>query len=562
MRAGDAGRTAGWAQRIGLWLLVLVPTAWRSYEVFRAPRLVFEEGKDYFRAALSAPWWEALVRPHFDYLALVPNLGCTLAAQVPLEHAPRVTAAMGLGVQLLLCALVIHGRIFGPPGRRGAATRALALVLLLGAMGKASLWATTWAAQYLLALAVTLVLIEPGSVLRGVGLRWRALVVGLGGLTGLLCLPLVPLFGLRAWWERSRGHAVLTAVLASCALLQAALYVGRYDETGGAVSEAAAMRGGSREARAVLEVPTVRLLLRPVVGKETAAAWARAGDTGEGLDRTLLVGLLGTGFLLAWAIAMIRRDRLAVLPWLALAGQLALVFYAAIGVRRELFREDLVNPRYFVLPGYLVLVLALRSARLWTGWVTRTVIGLFLATAVWQAGRSFLFDAYRVPGDPWAVEARAFEAEEQHYLRIWTPDWYCIPAHRDGSAFAALPLDALAPGWTPPAGGIDLRIVTTPTGFRAVLEAPPGARVAAGAVHVLPRRLASPPSAPVPRLSFDWPARIFAQRIEGLVMPPAGVLEIPLDPDSMRPGVVCQARLMDREEDAWSRAWILTIPGP
>jgi hypothetical protein len=189
--------------------------------VVRAPwvlvqgRFWAEEATGYFAYAWSHSFLNALTAPQYGYFNLFANVAALGAAHVPLESAPRLTTALGLLVQLVPAATILFASVaaLSTPLRKGAA-----LLLLLVAPANPEVYLNTIQAQHLLCAAGGVVLIsEAGGRADRLG---KYLVLALGGLCGVACTFLAPLFWVQWWLERRRERLVQALILSACALLQ------------------------------------------------------------------------------------------------------------------------------------------------------------------------------------------------------------------------------------------------------------------------------------------------------------------------------------------------------
>jgi hypothetical protein len=133
-----------------------------------------------------------------------------------LTHAPFVTVAFALAVQLLLVALIAWSRapFWGGPGRRMVGI----VAVLAGAMTD-EIWLTTINSQHWLVLAGVLLLLEPPDASRA--RAWAAIAILLvTGLSSPVAGVLLPLFAWRAWRTRTRFAFAQATVMTLCALVQ------------------------------------------------------------------------------------------------------------------------------------------------------------------------------------------------------------------------------------------------------------------------------------------------------------------------------------------------------
>ncbi len=142
------------AVRAGAMLTFIVLVLLRLPAVTRHGRFWAEEAKLYFHNAWIMPWWQVLFRPANGYLSLYANVGGLLARYcVPLEQAPRVTAALALLAQCLpiLVLVTARDRWLRPAPILFAAVLLLAMPPLCD-----EVWLNTANSQFHIALAAAL----------------------------------------------------------------------------------------------------------------------------------------------------------------------------------------------------------------------------------------------------------------------------------------------------------------------------------------------------------------------------------------------------------------------
>jgi hypothetical protein len=187
----------------------------------RAPRLLFqgrvyaEEGTTYLRYAWDATPIRAMLAPHQGYYSLLDNLCALIAARLlPLSATAIFFTWTAAAVQLLLVFLAVECEVFRTPLQRW-----LALFALLLVTPNFEVWLNLENCQSILAVVAAVILIS--SAQRLFALRTATLV--LGALTSVTTMPLIPLFWLRVWRERSRGALVFALGITLPAFLQSAV---------------------------------------------------------------------------------------------------------------------------------------------------------------------------------------------------------------------------------------------------------------------------------------------------------------------------------------------------
>lgn len=390
-------------------------TLLRVPEIVLEPRFWAEEGRDYFVHALSVPALDALAAEHQGYYSLVPNVAAWLAIFVPLEHAPAVTTAIALLVQMLPVAIVATSAApwAGEPRRRAVA---VLVVLLVGAAGE--LHATTTNSQFQLALAAAVVYLELAAPIQPARRTALLGVLLLAGLTGVQSTLLAPVFAWRWWRDRQGADAAAAAVLASCLLLQAGVVL----SVAGQPDRFSVPREPIGAGLRTVEKLAKGLLIHPI-----------AGDLGPKFMKLpfgaamLAVGVVGVAAAAVAQLAILRRgpgrDMLAAAWLVAVASYL--------GSRRMAGGE-----RYLEVSSALI-VLAIATLAFDTGRprALRACAGIAVAAAVvvnaWlyplRTGGSFDADWPR-----WTAEVAAWRDGRAGAPRIH-PQW------ADGAWTAAVP---------------------------------------------------------------------------------------------------------------------------
>jgi hypothetical protein len=187
----------------------------------RLPRLLLqgrvyaEEGTTYLRYAWNATPLRALLAPHQGYYSLLDNLAALIAARLlPLSAAALFFTWIAAAVQLVLLLLAVECEAFRTPLERW-----LALFALLLVTPNIEAWLSLENCQSLFAVAAAVILISSTRRLFAL----RTAVLALGALTSVTTAPLIPLFWLRAWRERTRRALVFALTITLPALLQGAV---------------------------------------------------------------------------------------------------------------------------------------------------------------------------------------------------------------------------------------------------------------------------------------------------------------------------------------------------
>ncbi len=407
-------------------LVVLVLLLAGAFLVLRAPRVLVEgrfwaeEGTVYFAAARSdGP--ASLIRPHQGYLNLAANAAAAIAALpvFPLEAAARVTVVAALLLQLLPPLLLLTRRAAWLPGP-GARLAAVALYLL--ARPSNEVWLNTANSQFVLGVAVAIVLAtESTRAGRGPALA----LVGFAGLSGVPATLLFPLFWVDALRKRSRERLGEALLLTGCAAVQMAFVLSSF-------------AGGARSARADLDLLLPVLLSKSVVlpflsdrrgGDVALRVYLGLARGGDAVPLTLAALALVIAFGLAtWRARSFEAALLATAALvLTVAG-----FSGALGVDRAAHLRFVLpgeSERYAWAPNVLFLLslLALGVRAGTTHRLVRAVAFALAAAASIHGLRSYVLSARELPlfygGPSWPAEVRAWRADPTHRVRLWPANW-------------------------------------------------------------------------------------------------------------------------------------------
>ncbi len=378
----------------------------RSPKIVTQGRFWAEEGKVYFKDAVSGSWFDALLAPRMGYYSAFNKLAALAASAVPLEFAPRVTVLCAGLVMLGVALFIIRCDAFPTPGAKG-----LGLAALLFAVPSSEVWLNTINSQFYFAVGTAILLVTA----RGrIGSDVRLAFLLLAGLTGPVSVFLVPFFLYRAWRERTGWAYAEAAVLTLCTLVQAALVL--QGLTGGA-------RAGAFAPQALAAAIAVKSLILPWFGATLAQSAASALSDGPALPRA--VALAGT-LLMAGLLALVVARRPPA-RWLALMGT-ALVVLSCAGALQ-------VDPWGLVIPGIggryafatnvlwglaLVAVLGAAEEARWRRFIATLMLAAFLLTGA----SAFWSRDPLLSGPNWTHEVRAWRAGPPAApLKIWPPGW-------------------------------------------------------------------------------------------------------------------------------------------
>lgn len=409
----ETQQTAEPPARAWSWPVILL-AAYVAASVARVPAILLEgrfwaeEGGVFFRHALGSGWSEVLcyVAPKLGYYNLLSNASVLAASRlVDVEHAPLVTAWIALGVQTLPAAVIACGMI---RAIRTVAARGLALLALLLVPPNAETWLNTINGQSYLAIATALLLVadtgrEPGRI-------FRRLVLALAGLSGLVALFFLPLFWLRAWWEREHERVVQASILTLAALVQGMVLL-------------RALGRSERQVGLPIDILVaavyVKTMLLPLLGTVPAGKIAHPlllTVVRRGLPALPIVAV-SIGALACGLVVYRSRSRDAGL--LITAGALALLFGFAGALEQSDLRMLLLHilpnggERYYLVPNVLFvlgLFVALRTPNRFTlplrlGGAVMLVWILLVGANDYVSSRSIRADTF--VGPPWQREVAA-----------------------------------------------------------------------------------------------------------------------------------------------------------
>ena len=397
--------------RAGLFPLLAAAIVWRLPTIFADGRFWAEEGTVYFARAWHLPAAQALVALHSGYLNIVANLATLIASRmVALEHAPLVTAAIALLVQLLPALLLATA---AEPWLRRPVPLIAALLLTILPVRAGELWANTITSHFHLMACVGLVLAlapRPG----GIG-RLRLALLLLAPMSGPGNAFLWPLFVLRAWRDRSPARWTQVGVMALGIAVQAGLVLAAPIEN----------RPFGAPIQVVLAVLGLEHVVLPLLGGQLAAPLSHglylAFEAGQRplWIMALPVAVLGGMGLLAWR----RAD--ATTLWLFVAGLwLAVVsYYTALTPNAPNTLLLGLGMRYAFAPTVLFgACLVGLAASTQVAWLRQSATG-----AVWwvlAVGATSYFDNPGfATGPSWRQEVAAWRANPAHPIQLWPPGW-------------------------------------------------------------------------------------------------------------------------------------------
>jgi hypothetical protein len=378
--------------------------------VFLDGRLWAEEGVVFLVNAFRGPWWAALTAPHTGYVNLVAN-GSTLLAWhlVPLGEVPWVTAGIALVVQCLPALLLATS---GFAWVRRPAALALALLLMALVPMSEEVWLNSITSQFHLMLSLALVLAIPPRP--GASTWLRGLVLVLAPLSAPGAVFLVPLFWLRAAWDRSAARLRQAVLLTLCAAVQTTVVL-LHPEPGRALRLDPAL---------LLSVIYLKQMVLPLLGPQMARAQSEAVGMALAAGHLPWRALLGVPLLFLAGFATAAALRLREAAWMLLAaGAMAIGGYAAaFGEVAQVLGIDF-GMRYAYAPSVL-LALAVLAITLRGPLALRLAGGALVACLLTVGVRNYwMVSPMMATGPAWRDQAVAWQKDPNAILTVW-PDHF------------------------------------------------------------------------------------------------------------------------------------------
>jgi hypothetical protein len=406
--------------KVLLTLGIALFVAWRQPELLTAPRFWAEEGTNFFAYAYAHSWWENLFHPQFGYYTLYNAIATSLAATVPLEHAPAVTTVLAGAVQIGVSAAVIWWRL----PLLAALWQRLVIAFGIQFLAYPRIWLTTIGVQYFLCVLSFLILLEEPPTEHRPPLS-RQLILTLNGLTGVLSCFLIPAFFLKWRQQRSRSHLRSVQILATCLLVQTGVYVAALGSNDSGVAfrlrATDPVRLTARFIHFQFVVPfTGRVIwLRDGVttanDRLTALLRPVIGTTPETCDYMVLQQLVGLAIVALFAVAFYalrcKRDSGVILA--------AFVVVAAFSTLFSVNSSG--GPRYTYAPSVMLLVFAAMIARTAdvSALLRRTTLGMLVAAMLLCDYRPTMVFAYSPDWPQWRQELSHWRANPAYQLRLW-----------------------------------------------------------------------------------------------------------------------------------------------
>jgi hypothetical protein len=383
----------------------------------RAPRLLLEgrvyaeEGTTYLRYAWNATPLRALLAPHQGYYSLLDNLCALIAARLlPLSAIALFFSWVAAAVQLLLIFLAIECEALHTFRQRWLAAVALLLVT-----PNLETWLSLENCQSILAVATAVILVSSTRRL----FTLRAVTLALAGLTSLTPVPLIPLFWLRAWRQRSRRAVIFALSLTLPAIMQTLVLVH-------------AIRAGARpvsthQLRDLLAYTTSRVVVLPFTTGRGAHHYDVFLYTHRSPGWILVISLAFAALLVSGFLLFARTSRTALLLYWGALLSSAFDWYGCPVCTYDLLPHTVGGQGRYFFPAnsMLLLALLLAATRPSPRWLTRT--GAAALAWLLLAGTFHYLRMRPVLNDypAWLPQVRRWQADEHQPIfiapRVWPP---------------------------------------------------------------------------------------------------------------------------------------------
>jgi hypothetical protein len=392
-----------------LMLIGLLVLFARTPHLLLQGRVVAEEGTTYLFYAWDATPLRALLAPHQGYYSLLDNLSALIAARVlPLSATALFFTWTAAAVQLLLLYLAVECEAFRTPLERW-----LALFALLLATPNVEIWLSLENCQWLLAVAAAIILISSTRRL----FLLRSATLALGALSGVTTMPLIPLFWLKAWRERSRRAVVFALSVTLPAFLQSAILL-RAMSTG-------VRPVSTHQLRALAVYTSSRVLVLPFTTGRGALYYDTFLFHHPGIVWRITLYIASAILLVLGFLLFRRTSRAALLLYVSALLSCAFDWYGCFNCTYDLILPSLGGEGRYFFPANAILLLALLLAA--TGasrpWVARASFVALAWLLVTGAFQYFRMRPHFAGYPAWSPQVRRWEVDE-HQPIIITPDFW------------------------------------------------------------------------------------------------------------------------------------------
>jgi hypothetical protein len=403
-------------RQVALFLLVALMVLFaRLPRLLLQGRVYAEEGTTYLRYAWNATPLRALLAPHQGYYSLLDNLAALIAARLlPLSAAALFFTWTAAAVQLLLIFLAIQCEVFRKPLESW-----LALLALLLVTPNLEAWLSLENCQSLLAVAAAVILIS--STRRLFALRTATLA--LGALTSVTTTPLIPLFWLRVWQERSRRALVFALSITLPAFLQGAVLLH-------------AIRAGDRpvslhQFRALVAYTSSRVVVLPFTTGRGAQYYDAFLFRHPGAGWMLMLYAASAALLVIGFLVFRQTSRAALLLYVSALLSSAFDWYGCFRCTyNRLSLSSGGEGRYFFAANsILLLAMLLAATRATPRWVSRMAAIAFVWLMLTGAFHYFRMAPYLNDYPAWQPQVRRWQMDERLPILVGPAFWRTNPLY-------------------------------------------------------------------------------------------------------------------------------------
>lgn len=403
-------------RQVGALLLVaLVLLFCRAPRLLLQGRVVAEEGTTYLRYAWNATPLRALLAPHQGYYSLLDNLCALIAARLlPLSATALFFTWTAAAVQLLLLYLAIECEVLRTPLQRW-----LALLALLFATPNFEAWLSLENCQSILAVAAAVILLSSTRRLFAL----RTFTLALGALTGVTTVPLIPLFWLKAWHERTRRALVFALSITLPAFVQSVIVLH-------------AIRAGDRpvsshELRAYLAYATSRVLVLPLTTGRGAQYFDAFLYRHPGIGWLLALYAVSAALLLLGFLFFRKASRNALLLYVAALLSSAFSWYGCLPCTYDLLLRSRGGEGRYFFPAnsMLMLALVLVATEASRRWLARAAGIAFAWLMILGVFHYFRMRWYLNDYPAWLPQVRQWQLDERRAIILAPKFWETNPLH-------------------------------------------------------------------------------------------------------------------------------------
>lgn len=400
----------------------------RQPDLLTTPRFWAEEGTDYFSYAFNHSWLDNIFFPQYGYNTLYNSLATSLAAAVPLEHAPLITIWLAFCAQIAVSAAVVWWNI----PVLDSLWKKFVIAVLIQTLAYVRIWLTTIGVQYWLCVLSFLILLCDYRITDRRMPYFHHVLLFLNGLTGILSCVLIPAFAYKYVVTRSRLVLHQTVILISCLAVQIGIFLHAYlNKSAGLINRFTNSDFTyimSKILKFEFSTPFVGIKLYEsdtLMNAETALRSMLSHVVGPAIMDTqydlieVTLGILIFCFLTAMSVKMANR----------LETRLILISIIGVTIISTCFSINRSSgPRYTFAPTIMILVLVVtaindRTIPALFRYLATTLVVLSVVTSLSQYRRIMNF-AFDESWPCWQFEVYKWHCDPGYQLEIWPPGWH------------------------------------------------------------------------------------------------------------------------------------------